>query len=82
MLLVTIQDTEILHTDLVLLEWTLHLCLHFVLYDMRSVNMLIIAKYGVMNYSLLMPNLVAFNAKLNEILITEFYFALEVSFSI
>ena len=38
-----------------LLEWTPRLCLRFVLYDMRLVNTLIIAKYGVMNYSLLMP---------------------------
>ena len=49
---------------------------------MRLVNT-ISAIYGVMNYSLLLPNMVAFHAKLNEIYIkNEFHFALEVSFSI
>ena len=41
--------------ELMLLEWTPRLCLRFVLYNMRLVNTLFIAKYGVMNYSLLMP---------------------------
>ena len=37
--------------------------------------MFIIAMYGVMNYSLLMPNLIALYAKLNEIYMkNEFYF--------
>ena len=35
--------------------------------NMRLVNTFIIAMYGVMNYLLLMPNLVAFYAKLDEI---------------
>ena len=51
----------------------------FVLYDMRLVNTSLL---GVMNYSLLMPNLIAFYAELNEVLKIEFYFVLEVSFSI
>ena len=38
-----------------------------VLYEMRLVNTVIIAMYGVMNYSLLMPNVFAFYAILNEI---------------
>ena len=47
------------------------------------VNTVIIAMYGVINYLLLMPKLVAFYAKLNEIQNkNEFRFALEVSFSI
>ena len=49
---------------------------------MRLVNILIIARYAVMNYSLLMPYMVAFYAKRNDILKKEFNFALEVSFSI
>ena len=52
---------------LVLLEWTPRLCLRFVLYDIRLFNTFIIAMYGVMNNSLLMPNLVAFYAELNKI---------------
>ena len=51
-----------------LLEWTPGLCLCFVLYDIRLVNTFIIAMYGIMNFLLLMPNLVVFYAKLNEIL--------------
>ena len=51
--------------ELVLLERNPR-CLHFVLYNMRLVNTLNIAMYGAMNYSFL-PNLVAFDAKLNEI---------------
>ena len=35
---------------------------------MRLLYTFIIAMYGVMNYPLRMPNLVAFYAKLNEIL--------------
>ena len=42
----------------------------------------IIAKYGVINYSLLMQTLVTFYSKPNEISDNEFYFSLEVSFSI
>ena len=49
------------------MEWTPRLCIHFVLCDLRLVNTFIIAMYGVMNYSLLMQNLVAFYAKLNEV---------------
>ena len=49
---------------------------------MRIVNTFIIAIYGVMYYSLIMPNLVAFYLKMNEIQKIEIHFALEVSFSI
>ena len=49
---------------------------------MRLVNTFIIALYGVMNYSLLMPNLLVFYAKLKEKEKNEFDFALEVAFSI
>ena len=50
---------------------------------MRPVNTFSIAIYAVMNYSLFMPNLIAFYTKLNGIYKkSEFYFALEVSFSI
>ena len=38
--------------------------------------------YGVMNHSLLMPDVVALHAKLNEIQRNESHFALEVSFSV
>lgn len=59
------------------------LCLHFVLYNMRLVTTLIIALYGAMNYSLLMPNLIALYAEnINEIKTNELLFTLEVSFSI
>ena len=58
------------------------LCLRIVLYDIRLVNTFIIVICSAMNYSLLMPNLVAFSAKLNELQKTEFHFALEVSFSV
>ena len=54
-------------SELVLLQWAPRLCLRFVLYGMRLVNSFIIVMCGVMNYSLLMQNLVAFFAKLNEI---------------
>ena len=49
------------------------------LYD---INTFFIAMYGVMNYSLLMPNLVAFYAKLHEIRKNEFHFASEVYFRV
>ena len=49
------------------------------LFDMILVNTFIIAMHGVMNYSLLMPNLFAFYAKLHEIQKIEFHFAFEVS---
>ena len=39
------------------------LCLRIVLFDMRLVNNFIIAMCGVMKYSLLIPNLVAFYAR-------------------
>ena len=45
-------------------------------------NIFVIDMYGVMKYSLLVPNLVAFYAKLNEMYKhNEFHFALEVSSS-
>ena len=47
-----------------ILEWVPRLCLRVVLYDMGRVNIFIIAMYGVMNYSLLVPNFVAFYEKL------------------
>ena len=43
------------------------LCLHFAVYNMRLVNTFIIVMYDVINYSLLVPNLVAFYVQLNEI---------------
>ena len=49
-------------SELVLLEWTPGLCLRF-----EACQHFIIAMYGYMNYSLLMPNLLAFYAKLNKI---------------
>ena len=51
---------------------------------MTLVNTCIIARYGVMNYSLLMPNSVALYVKLHEILYSknELHIALEVSHSI
>ena len=54
--------------------------LYAIRYD--TFHTFIIVMPGVMNYSLLMSNLVAFYAKLNEILKLEFHFALKVSFSI
>ena len=51
------------------------------LFDMSIVNTFITVMYGVMDYSLLRQNLVAFYAKLNEISKIEFHFLLEVSFS-
>ena len=53
--------------ELVLSQWNPRLCLCFMLYDMRFVNTFIIAMYVVMDYSLFMPDLVKFYAKLNEI---------------
>ena len=47
---------------------------------MGLVNTFIIAMHGVKNYSLLMPNLVAFYATLN-ILKNEIHLVFEVSFS-
>ena len=61
-----LQETSNAKSELVLLEWTPRLCLHFVLYDMRLVSTLIIAVYGAMNYSLLTPILIELVAKLNE----------------
>ena len=49
---------------------------------MRLVNTFIVAIYGVINTLLLMPNLLAIYAQLDEIQKLEFLFALEVSFSI
>ena len=54
-------------SELVLLEWIPRLYQRFVLNDMRLINTFIIAMYGAMNYSLLMPNLLTFYARLNEI---------------
>ena len=80
---VATPDTEILLSELVFLELTPRLCLRFVLCDIRLNNIFTTAMSCVMNYSLLMPNLVAFYAKMNEIYKHEFRFAfnLEVSFS-
>ena len=72
-----LKKTSNAKSELVLLEMTPRLCLPFVLNDMRLINTYIITQYGVMNYSSLMPNLVAFYAKLNEIYSVEFHFALE-----
>ena len=49
-----LKETSNANSELVLLDWTLHLCLRFVLYDMSLVNNFIIAMCGVMNY--LLPN--------------------------
>ena len=49
-----LRETSNAKSKLVLLERTLCLCLRFVL-------------YGVMNYSLFMPELISFYTKLNEI---------------
>ena len=61
-----LKETSNAKSELVLLEWTPRSRQPFVLNDIRLVNIFIIAMYGIMNYSLLMPNLVAFYAKLNE----------------
>ena len=61
-----LKETSNAKSELVLLEWTSRSRQPFVLNDIRLVNIFIIALYGIMNYSLLMPNLVAFYAKLNE----------------
>ena len=57
-----VKETSNAKSELVLWEQTPCSCLCFVLYDMRHVNTFIIAMYGVMNYSLLMPKLVVFYA--------------------
>ena len=62
-----LKESSNARSERVLLEWTLRLCLRLVRYDMRLVNNFIIAMYGIMNYLLLLPTLVAFYAKLNEI---------------
>ena len=62
-----LKETSNAKSELVLLERTPRLCLRFVLYGMRLVNTFSISNFGVMNYSLLMPNLIAIYAKLNEI---------------
>ena len=67
MMVYILKETSNAKSELVLLELTPGLCQCFVLYDMRLVNTFITAMYGVMNCSLLMPVLVAFYAKLNEI---------------
>ena len=63
----TLKEISNAKSELVLLEWTPRLCLHFVLYDMKLVNTFIIAMHGFLNYSLLMLNAVASYAKLDEI---------------
>ena len=50
------KETSDAKSELELLGWTPLLYLRFVLYDMRLVNTFIIAMYGVMNYSLHLPN--------------------------
>ena len=55
-----LKETSHAKSKLVLSEWTPRLCLCFVLYNMRLIKTFIIAMYSVMNYSLLMLNLVAF----------------------
>ena len=77
-----LKETSNAKSELLVIEWTPRLCLCFVLFHMRLVNIYIIAINGVMNYSLLRPNVVAFYAKQNEISKIEFHFAFEVSFSI
>ena len=62
-----LKESSNAKSERVLLEWTLRLCLRLVRYDMRLVNNFIIAMYGIMNYLMLLPTLVAFYAKLNEI---------------
>ena len=62
-----LKETSNAKSELVLLEWTPRLCLRFVLSDMSMLNTFIVAMYDVMYYTLLMPTLVAFYAKLNEI---------------
>ena len=62
-----LKETSNAKSELVLLEWIPCLYLCFVVYDMRPVNTFFIAMYGVINYMLLTPNMVAFYAKLNEI---------------
>ena len=62
-----LKETSNAKSEFVLLEWTPRLCPCFMLYDMRLVNTFIIAMYGVINYALLMPNVIVFYAKLNEI---------------
>ena len=49
---------------------------------MELVNNFIIAVYGAMNYSLSMPNLIGFYAKLNVIEKKKIHFALEVSYRV
>ena len=77
-----LKETYNAKSELALLEWTLHLCLRFVLYHMRLVNTFIISMYGIVNYLLIMPKLVSFYAKQQNIQKMEFHFGLKVSFSI
>ena len=44
-----LKETSNAKYEVVLLEWTPHLSLCFVLYDMRPVNTFDTAMYGVMN---------------------------------
>ena len=62
-----LKETSYAKSEIVLLERTPRLCLHFPLYNMRLVNTFIIVVYGGINYSLLILKVVAFYAKLNEI---------------
>ena len=77
-----LKETSNEKSELVLLEWTPRLCLVFVLYNTRLVTTFIIAMYGVRSIHSLchmclyfMQNWMKYKKK------TEFYFALEVSFS-
>ena len=65
MMVYILKETSKAKSELVLLEWTTCLYQCFVLYDMRIVNTFNIV-YRVMNYSLLMPKLVSFYAKLKN----------------
>ena len=62
-----LNETSNAKSELMSLEWTPRLCLRFVLYDIRLVNTFIITMYGVVNFSLPLPNLVAFHVKLKVI---------------
>ena len=60
------KETANAKSECVSLKWTPSSYQRFVLFEMRPVNTLMIVMYGVMDYLLLMPKLVAFYAKLNE----------------
>ena len=62
-----LKETSNAKSELVLLERVPRFCLRPVLYDRNFANIFFIAKYNFIYYWLLMPNLVSFYAKLNEI---------------